>query len=108
MGSPVNSEENSFVPFLTVCAQISTRERLHSCRRSQHLGEKGPGTGCGLKAAGSRAGSWVLQQKDRLLSWGIRTRVLQGQQSGSRALSDGQGFYYDTCFSDVKAVLVPK
>lgn len=63
MGSLVNSEENSFVPFLTVRAQISTREQLHSCRRSQRLGEKGPGTGCGLKAAGSRAWAGCCSRK---------------------------------------------
>ena len=86
MGFPVNSEEYGFVPFLTVCAQISTREWLHSCRRSPCPGKKGPGTGCGVRAAGSGAGSWVLEQKDCLLSWGIRTRVLQRWQSGCPSL----------------------
>lgn len=86
MSFPVNSEENSFVPFLTVYAQISTREWLHPCRRSPRLGEKGPGTRCGIRAAGSGAGSWVLEQKDCLLSWGIRTHVLQRRQSGCPSL----------------------
>lgn len=85
MGFPVDSEENSFVPFLTVCAQISRRERLHSQKRSQHL-EKGPWTGWGVRAASSGAGSWVLEQKDSLLSWGVRTCILQRQQSGCLSL----------------------